>query len=467
MFRSLFCLSLLLCFSVPLFASESLTLNTDEVVRLVLEKNFAIKRTELQTKIAEENLRETKSLFDTNLSAEAFHNVDTSARASTFFGDRTDTTAWDVSLTRKIPTGTTTELSFTNQRQKTFGAAAIGGVPIISTTPLYEPTLSFSVTQSLVQNALGLDDRRQVEMAKRAYESADFHTKHAVQQVIFRSLVNFWNLFFAQQHYDALAESVKASSSFFSTTREKRKLGTAQSTDVLSSEAIFLRREGELLSAERERARFEEALRADLEIGPDVVLHLQDGPQKLLPPDKEFNDLLKDAFEHRNDYLAARKDLEHSEVKLKMENLSRWPRLDLTETLALNEIDPSYSSAVQSMDHTNWTVGVSLQLPLENRAARAGARRAKAEVARALFAMKDLELGIENGVTRAYKDVSSHQEVVMKLTRAQELERAKLRAEFHKYTQGRSSAEMIIRFQDDLLEAERRAIEARRRYIES
>src|SRR3989338_2495261 len=85
MFRSLFCLSLLLCFLVPLFASESLTLNTDEVVRLVLEKNFAIKRTELQTKIAEENLRETKSLFDTNLSAEAFHNVDTSARASTFF----------------------------------------------------------------------------------------------------------------------------------------------------------------------------------------------------------------------------------------------------------------------------------------------------------------------------------------------------------------------------------------------
>jgi outer membrane protein TolC len=241
---------------------------------------------------------------------------------------------------------------------------------------------------------------------------------------------------------------------FLSTTLEEKKLGTAEDTDVLAARANVLVRKDELLSTKEFERVWEENLRVKLGLGPDIKIENADRVPRFITLRKSETALINSAMAQRRDYKASKRELELREVKLEMAKNQRWPSLDLYSSLELNDIQTSYSGALGNVDNPNWIIGMQFSVPLENRAARANRKRADIEKASAIVALKDLENRIANGVTRHYREVKSRQHIVKQSKKAMGLQQEKLRQEMNKYSLGRSTSDLIVRYQDDVVAAE-------------
>lgn len=445
---------------------DGLRLTPDAVVDLLLERSFGLKQAEMTRDAVAEDIPTAKSVFDTTLGLDASYQLDKSASESSIFGDRTDTANWGLSLSKEIPSGTALGLSLTNVRRKTYNST-VGNVQIIPDQALYEPVLGFSLTQPFMQNAFGVNDRRAVAQAKFAYASADFTLKRETDLLVHKGLINYWALVFIKKHIQAQERAVAFAREFFETTKEEKKLGTAEKTDLLAAEANLLSRKDELLALREMERTTSEELRRDLEFEPEVGLNPPLNWPEFTNAGIFDDERIKAAFERRGDYQSLRSDLERQNVRLAVAKNVRWPSLDLVSTLELNDVDPSYQTAIGNMDSPNWTVGLSFSVPLENRAARADARRTTAEKARALFALKDIENQIVNELSRLIEEVKARKEIVDTSRRTLELQVAKLKEEMKKYHMGRSSSYVMVQYQNDAVMAERHLVEAWFAYQES
>ena len=459
--RLIFAVLTTVLWSVSVGAAETdvLSLSPQAVIDLALERSFGIKKAELTKDVVAQGVGLAKGIFDTHLDLEGSHEIDKSKRESPIFGTRIDTTIWSLGLAKELPIGTELGLAFTNVRKKTTGSV-VGGIQIIPPQPLYEPVLGFSLSQPLMRNVFGKLDRGAVKEARLAYASADYATQRNIDLVVHQALADYWSLVFARMHSRAMERSVRAARDFLNATLEKRKLGTAEDTDELAARANLMVRKNELATlreVEREAAL---RLRLDLELDPEIsVVTTEKGPA-FVTERGSVEEKIKASLERRGDYLSAKKELERRKVRLSMAKNARWPRMDLYSTLELNEIDTSYGDAVSGMDSPDWRVGLNFSVPLENRSARAGARRAAAEKAIAVYALKDVENQVANEVSVKDQEVSARKRIVEDAERALALHLKKLRLEMAKYRQGRSSSEMIVLYQDDVVTAQRARVAA-------
>ncbi len=434
-------------------------LNENSIVDFVLDRSFGIKQAEMSTAEVKEGIPTARSVFDTYLALEGSYQYDNSKQTSSLFGDRTDTWKWNMSLSKEIPSGTTLGLSWTNDRSQTFNAN-LGGVQITPAQPLYEPILGFSLSQPLMQNTFGMNDRLGVKQAKLAYEASDNELRRKVDLQVHQALNNYWTLVFIRKHIVAQKKAVRFARDFLSTTREERRLGTAEETDLLAARANLLNREEELMNLEEMERTTLEYLRRDLEFDPDVEVRVARKDPPFENPGLADDERISVAFQRRGDYQSLRKNLDRLNVRLKVAKNVRWPKLDLVSSLLLNDIDPSYQRAVSDMDSPNVTVGLNFSVPLENRAARADFRRTKAQKAGALYALKDLENQILNEISRLVAEVNSRKRIVVTSRKTLQLQVAKVREEMKNYHMGRSSSYVMVQYQNDAVSAERHLVES-------
>lgn len=443
-------------------AQGSVSLNAYKVEEMVLERNFGVKQFEMTREAAAQSIPEAQgTLFDTYLSGSAAYNLNKEQQLNPIFGTRTDIVTWNLGLSKELsPTGTTLGLSLDNEWTKTTGSIVVGGQPLIPGFGRYEPVFGISLSQPLMKNALGMNDRGIVQMARHAYASADYTVRREVDKVIYKALNDYWTLFFTRHQMKALKRAIGFAQEFLKTTLEEEKLGIAVETDVLAARANLQARQNEY-DAYRELERTaEEGLRTDLELDPDQELVLSEKLPPKIRIKGGIEDMIAKAMTQRGDYLAAIEELRRQRVNLKMAKNKRWPQLDLVSTLDLNDIDPSYGSALGGMNNPNVAVGLSLSVPLENRAARAGKRRAEADKARAVFGVKDLENRIANEIKHLADAVGDRLTIVEGTRKALDLNLRKQKLELDKYKIGLSSSDLVKRSQDDTIGSQRGLFEA-------
>lgn len=444
------------------WAQNKIRLDPTKVEDMVLERSFGVKQFEMTREAAAQSIPEAKgTLFDTYLTGSASYNLNKEKQLNPIFGNRTDTVTWNLGLSKELsPTGTTLGLSLNNEWTKTTGSIVVGGQPLIPGFGRYEPVLGISLSQPLMQNAFGMNDRGQVQEARHGYASADHEIRYEVDKVIYKALTDYWMLYFTRHQMKALKRAIGFAQEFLNATLEERKLGIAEETDVLNARANLLTVKTEYDAYREIERTAEEDLRTDLELEPGQELVLSDK----LPPKIRIRggieDMIAEAMTRRGDYLATIEELRRQRVRLKMARNKRWPQLDLVSTLDLNEISRSYASALGGMDSPNVSVGLMLSVPLENRAARAGARRAEADKARALYALKDLENKIANQITHLAQAVGDRLTIVETARKALSLNLEKQKLELAKFKQGRSSTDLVKRFQDDTIRSQRGLFEA-------
>jgi outer membrane protein TolC len=173
--------------------------------------------------------------------------------------------------------------------------------------------------------------------------------------------------------------------------------------------------------------------------------------------DADYIEHLKDAIAKRRDYRAALKNVEAQNVNLVIKKNNLWPEIDLVATYERNGIDREGKKSLENVadeDNSKYYLGVDVSMPLENRSARAQKKQAELLKKKALINLKKLELEIASELDERVRQVNLDAERIRKWEKIVKLQSQKLDSEEEMVKYGRSSSDILVRYQNDLLDAQ-------------
>lgn len=450
----LFFFLLVLIFPKFLHAESVLVLTAERVKELALQKNIAIQIAKLEKKIGDQDLPAAQSVYDTTLTSSVSHTQDKSARTTNIFGTETNSTALDISLQQKAPSGTEFSLGFFNLRDSTDSAFA-------TINPAFDSKLEISLKQPVAQNALGFVDRKQIQMVKKELEALDGQTRFVIQTRVYEILKHYWDFYYAHHLLKHDREAVEKARDLLAAARQKEKLGLIEAIDLNAYEANLALKEAASLQAENYLLTAVEALRRDLDATPEIVFAPGDEvfSHKTLPP---LDETIAEAIAKRPDYQALKMELEASHIKVSLEKNKRWPQINLLASFALNGVDQSYESAIQDIGdgHPAWLTGMELSFPLQNRFQRSELRKGELARAKKILQLRDKELEIVEQVAKTIRQTENAFSRLLAALKIRGHQYQKVVGELKKYEHGRSDSDTVIRLQNDYIDAQRLALKS-------
>ncbi|MCB1214206.1 MAG: TolC family protein [Deltaproteobacteria bacterium] len=431
-------------------------LDEQEVMARVLTRNLSVLATSYSPEMAKTLIDQAKSRFDTLISGQAYYNLDQSDQQSIVFGTDNRQLLWQAQATKRFSHGVEGSLSFSNQRDSTNSAFA--------TNPnFYTTVLSLEVRAPLLQNRLGFSDRHSVKVAENQVETTVLEGLTFLGNQAYEAMQTYWNWVAARQSVVLAQAFLTRAQDFYQKNQNKKGLGLSEETDLVAAEALVLQREAELKAAQDLALDWEKLLALLL----DLPLE-----EKLIPKESSFTSLtkinsleasFKEASLLRTDYLSLQSQAKEKGLQIALAKDSKLPRVDFFTSLKLNSVDPSYGGALGETfqaDNPNWLAGINFSLNFENRLAKSALESSKLAKAQLLYQIKALESQMEQQIRLSLQELKLQRGQKDRYGRLVGLQKRKLRLEEEKYFQGRSSSDLIIRYQEEVLNAERLLLNA-------
>lgn len=187
-------------------------------------------------------------------------------------------------------------------------------------------------------------------------------------------------------------------------------------------------------------------------------------------------DAFQQALDQRPDLAATRLEVESKDIRLRYADNQMLPRLDLEATLGLNglsgdktgvaptEYDGGYLDATEGMaqrDGYQWYAGVRFSYPLGNRTAQARHDQAAVQKKQTILKLKRLEDTIDTEVRNALVAVNRSNERIEVSDHLLQLAQTTLQQEMIRLKEGLSDTFRVLKFQNDLIDAELGQLDAR------
>lgn len=430
-------------------------LSLAETIYEAINNNLEVKLARFDASIKATELPFQEAVFDTILKAEVDYTDDRRKKSSTLLGTKTTEANCNLGLSKRLSRGTDIDLDLTNKRGSTDSLFA-------TLNPSYESTLKLSLTQPLGKNRGGLIDRGNIETAKLNIENADSASLDRIEAALATTEKAYWNLVLAYKVLKIKEDMLKWAEELFNLNKERIKTGLVEETDIYASEANLYLRRTELLIAQNDVQSAVKRLKLEMnDSSPAKII-----PREELSIEDEsifLESKLREAFARRRDYRRARNNIRAKAIQLEMKANSRWPQMDLIASLARNGLDTQYGTALVDIfedDNPTYFVGLKFSFPFGNRKARSEYERTSLEKARTLVDIQRLERVIVTDVDERVRAVKVNRERAGQQLRIKDLQKLKLKGEEKKFKYGRSNSDTLIRFQEDLLQAEIAEIES-------
>ena len=219
--------------------------------------------------------------------------------------------------------------------------------------------------------------------------------------------------------------------------------------DLVQSEAEVTNKEYDLTDSEHELDIANSVLVNILDLDEESRVELQEEPP-VEPEQPDLEKSLETAFARRTDWLRAELGMDLARIDLRVAQNDRLPDLSLDAT----------ASRGGGLERTDWSVGLNLTVPLQNEEAQRAIVRARNDLRRAAMELAERRQSIRIQVRRAVRDVAVALRQIDFARRSKHLTERKLDVERRKLRQGLSSAFQLGRFEDDLVTAQRRELDA-------
>ena len=429
-------------------SSDILFLSAKDVRLLALANNLDVKLARLDSKIKGTELSYKEGIFDTFLNAEIGYTDDQRKPASTIPGTKNITNNYKIGLDKKLKSGTDVSIDLTDTREWTNSSFA-------SLNPYHDSQIEVNLTQPIAKNFFGLIDRGELEIVKWEIKNADLDSYIKIENAIVLAEKAYWKMVLAQEEFGIKKGMLKKAIELFNQYRYKLKIGLVETGDVLAVEANMHLRESDLMIASNELKSAEEFLRVQLNLKNKARLFPSD---KLLIVDIDitFIESLGQAFKNRRDYISRKNAIEANKVKLKMKSNSRFPEIDLKATFATNGLDSEYNEALRGiMEDSNpkYYAGIVFSYPFENNEANSEYEKATLEKTKVIINLQKTERQIISDIDEGFRKLMLNKINKSKMKRIENLQKGKLFQEEKRFKYGRSSSDILIRYQEDLLNA--------------
>ncbi len=420
-----------------------------------------------------------------------------------------NTQTYDFAYTQGFQSGTNLSIGFNNVRQST-------NSPFTSLSPVINPNFTFRLTQHLLQGFGFPANNRFIRIAKNNREITDVAFRLQVITTVDQIENMYWDLVFFFENVRVQQESLTFAQKTLSDTQKQVQIGSLAPIEVVRAQSTVAADQQSLIQAQNnlqlQQLLMKNALSrtlvdprlADAEVIPTSTIQLS--AQEEVTPTQ---DLVNDALGHRPELSEARINLASQEISNKAVRSALLPTLDLfayyggsglagaqnSANLCANlsslqqafgcagppipVTSPSYIPPAQPVSYLtalNQTVdssapdkgvGLTLNIPIRNRAGQATQIRSEMEYRQAQMRLQQIENEIRIEVRNAQFTLTQNRAAVASAQAAVALGRTSLDAEQKKLNLGASTSTLVLQNQSALATAESTLVSAMSAYQKS
>lgn len=440
------------CFKIS-FADTNPKLTLDLVVSKALKTSGAFKALEAQKKLAESTLMQSQIPYVWNLEMGLDKLDNRNATSSPFSPKTIQSSGVSVGFSKYFSTGTTLTTKL-RQTENSLGFAPASGVVI----PDYKETIAtLALSQNLWKDAFGSGIRNQEASLVVLNKAQELGYLESQKNYALGVIAQYYSAWLAQQKLKSNIESHKRKETLLRSVKLRSNIGTAESTEVLQTEAAVLLSETSLAQSQEDlNEKWRELI---------VLINLPD--QLFSYPALQVNIEMSKSESSGDkvcaDSLAAKieiaESVEINRLKLKSALLNKdaamaqqKSSLLLTAQLNSNGINADRSSSeIDAINGKNpsWALGLTWKKPLGDTLDEAQYKQAEAKL---IQAEDEFRSSLDKQKIELIKACSEWKDVRLNLPRVElaqkkQSERAKL--EQSRFSVGKSTAFQVIQAGDD------------------
>jgi outer membrane protein TolC len=271
----------------------------------------------------------------------------------------------------------------------------------------------------------------------------------------------YYDFQYSQEQYSTAVVSLKRVEDLHNINKEKYAKGLASNVDLLQSESETARFEQAVASAEgvmklaEDKLKFITNMVNDQELWNCDIILLDSIAYKERKVD--IIGSLERSFIHRPDYEAAKIDLKNKDISVIYYRNGTLPIVDLVGSYGFNGLAKNFEKDMGILGsgmYQDWSIGVSVKMPLGNDDAKGKYQKSQLEKQQALISFKRLEQKIILEVRNAVRDVDIKYRVLEASIKNKDAEIKNYEAQSARFRAGLVSTHDIIDFQEKLARAE-------------
>ena len=377
---------------------------------------------------------------------------------------------YSVFLAQQIPTGGNFSLGITGyQLDTTAGFQTLN--------PTYGNTLRFNFTQPLLKGFGFNISRREIIVARNNLDISVNQFQSVLMDTIYNVQEAYWNLVYSIEDYKVKQQSLQLARDLLAKNKKEVEVGKIAPIEILNAEAVVASREADILQAEALTRRNEDVLR-------DLLYLTEEGEmstKRIVPLDKpsfirkdiSLDEALKEALEKRPELRMKKINIETNELNMGVAKNQMLPGLDFQlsywspglsgdriiygpgdpfpEPIGKEKGSPSDSLRdAFKLLYNNWSIGLTLSIPLSNFTTRADYVRARMELEKSQLELENIEKQIFLDVKNAVRDIETNAKRVQAYRLARELAEQRLEAEVKKLNVGLTTNYFVLQYQEEL-----------------
>jgi outer membrane protein len=403
----------------------------------------------------------------------------------------------DFSYLQGFHWGTNLAVGFNNSRLTTSS-------PFASLSPDLSANFQARVTQTLLQGFGFLPNTRFIRIAKNNREISDVAFRLQVITTVDQIENIYWDLVYAYENVRVQQEALAFAQKTLDDDKKQVKFGTLPPIQVVSAESTVATDQQALILAqtnlELQQLLIKNALSRNLEdpaLGEAEVIPTSTMQVPQQEPVVPMQDMIKDALSHRAELAESRIDLNSREINIKAVRNAMLPTLDLfayyggsglggTQNPAnicppppqtrfgchtAGSISPvGYGGTLNDLVNSaapDKGIGLTLNIPLRNRAAQANQVRAELEYYQAQVRRQQIENQVRIEVRNAQFTLQQNRAAVEAARAAVEFARQSLDSEQKKLQAGVSTPTLVLQNQSALTTNESNLVSAMAAYEKS
>ncbi len=437
-------------------------LGLPEAVAMALRNNLGLAAAGYGPGTARASLDEASALYDHLFTTSVFGG-ETRAPVQVFgapdgiFLSDEDRAGGGMGLRRLLPTGGSVSLDAATDR--TLSNARF------PRNPAWASSLALTVRQPLLRGMGREYTEAGVRFAEDSLDLAALELRSRAESLVRQVEVTYWALVNARGQAEVQKKSLSVARDLLRIAEARLAAGAGTQVDVAQAESGVALREVDLLRAENEVANVEETLRGLLRPRPgheradEPRVEPTDDPAAALPDGAgEPMDAAVDvALARRSDIRAQKIQVDQAEIGVMRAESDTLVNLELSATASYAGLDrnlgSTWSGSAASRRYGSYSVGLFLEVPIGNRAARARLERAVLQRSRSEADVRVLQNSAVVGVRNAWRDVESTRRQIDAAARAVANSQRQLEAEQERLRADKSTPFDVLLREEDLTRA--------------
>jgi outer membrane protein len=413
-------------------------LTLEECIRRVLAHNLDIRISSHDPAIRMADVVQAEAAFDAVLFSSAnFSKTDEANPESGFFnrtiqtsqGTKNKKVASDpfvqlsdhqyaLGLRKRLPTGAIVELA---QRARRLRVEEEG----LFRNPFYETNLFLELQQPLLRD-FGIDlNRARINAARNDFAISRQQFNLQVIRAVAEVEGHYWQLVFLRQRIRILEELVRQSEATLSRLKARTPLDAGAGV-IARNRGLIERARADLVAARNDVLQQQSRL---LESMNDPNLSLK-GIWEIIPTDEPAmqpypvarNEAMQTSLQFRPELISQEITIDTAQIALGVAKNQILPRLDLIARQEVTAPGGSMGTAWQDQhdyDTVNYLAGLSFEIPLGNRSARAELRKAELQERQEKLRLDSFKEQVLLDVSVSLQELnSSHEEIAARLAAA-------------------------------------------------